>query len=497
MTAKTFKPKRVVVYAIGLEKYHSRSTGQIPPVGYAVDDAIAFVAAMRDVWSGREVEFEEEIRTDAEASQTRIADDLGYTIRSLDADDLFVFYYAGHGFHGAGGNRITAADTNVLNLEGTTLLIRTLLTDPLEESACNHSLIFIDACASDLQKGFGTMRDVVTSMTADEYKDFLAASEYSAVFLSCKPKEKSVSDHGLKHGVWTWHLVQALLGKADGAIDAQRWVTDASLKTYLTDSVSKYVRDVMKMPGAQTPQARVAATGAVPIRLVPVPTIPPPPTDLSGFPFIPGRMTLVVDEGGTIKSLDGFRNKHVVPKSHTSAAGKFVKDLLDDMITSDGRAILDSVRKATGLRLSDLNPIEGHALYEMGTKGFALSIAGLHDPDDPSRWLRRTRLELGDGWEIMGEKIDAAFGGMFRTIEISIDGPMDSASEMADRMEDLSAALGGTVTDEDDVMVYEGPEIGFEVDLRGHPVARLTFGRKLSLLAALEEARRWHLPLPV
>jgi uncharacterized caspase-like protein len=43
---------------------------------------------------------------DADASLTALEDELTYTIRNLADDDLFVVYYAGHGFHGAGANRL-------------------------------------------------------------------------------------------------------------------------------------------------------------------------------------------------------------------------------------------------------------------------------------------------------------------------------------------------------------------------------------------------------
>lgn len=496
MSAEPFRPKRVVVYAVGLEKYHSRTTGQIPNVRYAVADAQAFVAAIRDLWSGRVDEFEEDLLIDAEASLTRISDDLRWKIRNLDADDLFVFYYAGHGFHGAGGNRITAADTNIAHLETTTALIREIITDPLEQSPCRHSLLFVDACAADLQDGFGT-RDVVTSMSADEYKAFLETSEYSAVFLSCKPKEKSFSCDQLKHGVWTWHLVQALLGKANDAIDAQRWVTDASLRTYLTNSVSKYVRDEMAMTSAQTPQARITATGSFSIRHVPIPTLPPPPTDLSGFILVPKTTTLMAEKGGLIRSLAGFRPAiHKVPKTHTAAASGFVSKLLADNVASEGRDALGDVQKATGLRLADIEVIEDSAVYEMRAERFTFEIVGDHDRDDAARWQKITRITLKDGWHALAEELDGAFGLSFDVVEIAIERPAASLSELAAQMEDLKDTFGGTVTMEEQVAAFAGEALSFEIDLR-RMVARLRFKRKYSLQGALEEARRWHLALSV
>lgn len=493
MTTKPFQPKRVVIYAVGLEHYHSRDTGQIPPVRYAKDDAQAFVAAMRNLWSAKVEKFEVTTLIDAEASLTRIRDDLGYIIQGLDADDLFIFYYAGHGFHGAGGNRLTAADTNISSLENTTALVRDTIIKPLEASACEHSLMFIDACAADLMDGF-TIRDVISSMASAEYAAFLKSSEYSAVFLSCKPKEKSFSCHTLKHGVWTWHLIQALLGKADDAIDAQHWVTDASLRNYLTTNVAKYVRDVMGMQGTQTPQAWITATGSVPIRHVPVTTVPPPPTDLSGFILVPTRTTLSVESGGVIKQLRGFRSGNVVPTSHTSAARSFVKKLLAEDVANEGREFLKSIQDETGLRLGDLEVAEDLGAYGIIAREFELEITGGQDQDDPGRWQISTSFELGDEWKSLANELDSALGLAFKIVEVGIERPSQTRAELVDLMEDMRETFGGTVTDEGSIISFSSAELKFEIDLSRF-VARLRLPRKYSLLDALEEARRWHMPI--
>jgi hypothetical protein len=493
MTTKPFQPKRVVIYAVGVEHYHSRDMGQIPTVPYAKDDAYAFVAAMRNLWAANVGEFEETTLIDAEASLTRIRDDLGYIIRGLDADDMFIFYYAGHGFHGAGGNRLTAADTNISSLENTTALVRDTIIKPLGASACEHSLLFIDACAADLMDGF-TIRDAISSMAPAEYAAFLKSSEYSAVFLSCKPKEKSFSCHTLKHGVWTWHLIQALLGKADDAIDAQRWVTDTSLRNYLTTSVAKYVRDVMGMKGTQTPQAWITATGSVPIRHIPLPTVPPPSTDLSGFILVPTRTTLSFQSGGIIKQLRGFRSSNVVPTGHTSGARGFVKKLLAEDVANEGREFLKRIQDETGLRLGNLQVAEDLGAYGIVAREFDLEIDGSQDQDDPSRWQILAGIELGDAWASLGAELDRALGVTFKIVEVGIERPSQTRAELVDLMEDLKVTFGGTVTDESAVVSFSSADLNFEIDL-SRLVARLRLPRKYSLLEALQEARRWHMPM--
>ena len=45
------------------------------------------------------------------------------------------------------------------------------------------------------------------------------------------------------HGIWTFHLIQALQGDAERAIDRERFITGDSLKNYLSLAVPIYIRD--------------------------------------------------------------------------------------------------------------------------------------------------------------------------------------------------------------------------------------------------------------
>ena len=157
---------------VGVENYQPRREGQIlAKVDFARNDAEAFADVLKSIYPAERLSLT--LLRDSEATCASLKNDLGFAIKSLAPDDLFIFYYAGHGFHGAGGNRITAWDSNSLNLEGTTLLLREVLRDPLAASSCKRAVAFVDACAS----GFMAVgRDVVTSMNPHELKEFLGAA---------------------------------------------------------------------------------------------------------------------------------------------------------------------------------------------------------------------------------------------------------------------------------------------------------------------------------
>ena len=78
-------------------------------------------------------------------------------------------------------------------------------------------------------------------MDLNELKTFLSSATYSAVFLSCKPGQKSYPSQEYGHGVWTYFLLKALRGEADEALGAGRFITATSLQDYLATVVPRYV----------------------------------------------------------------------------------------------------------------------------------------------------------------------------------------------------------------------------------------------------------------
>ena len=132
--------------------------------------------------------------------------------------------------------------------------------------------------------------------------------------------------------------------------------------------------------------------------------------------------------------------------------------------------------------------------YGIVAREFELEIYGGQDQDDPGRWKISTSIELGDGWKSLGDELDSALGVAFNIVDVGIERPSQTRAELVDLMEDLKETFLGTVTDEGSIIFFSSAELKFEIDL-SRLVARLRLPRKYSLLAALEEARRWHMPI--
>jgi hypothetical protein len=249
---------------IGIETYQKQD---ISSVQFAQADA----AAMKDVLVQHFGVPAENIALwlDSDATRSAFENDLPYTIHQLSPGDRFIFFYAGHGFYANGTNRLTAWDTHPSNLAGTTVSLEEVLLKPLKEQQGIKSLVFIDACAADLKASVEQARDMVSDLTPTEFEALVQSTDHAAAFFACSPNEKAYPSDALMHGIWTYHLTQALQGDAEGALDRDRFITGESLKNYLTVAIPAYIRANTKIQAAQRPYAILSSNGPFSIRQVP------------------------------------------------------------------------------------------------------------------------------------------------------------------------------------------------------------------------------------
>lgn len=147
---------------------------------------------------------------DSDATRSALENDLPYTIRQLSPGDRLIFFYAGHGFYANGSNRLTAWDTHPSNLPGTTVPLEEVLLKPLKDRQDIDSLVFIDACAADLKTSVEQARDMVSDLRPTEFEALVQSTDHAAAFFACSPNEKAHPSDALMHGIWTYHLIQAL-----------------------------------------------------------------------------------------------------------------------------------------------------------------------------------------------------------------------------------------------------------------------------------------------
>lgn len=177
---------------------------------------------------------------DSSATKAALEEELPYLIRQLNKESNFIFFYAGHGFYKNNVNRLTVWDTHINNLEGTTVSIEDALLKPIYNSECNSFISFLDCCSEYLKENLHS-RDLITNMNQSEFEAFAKTGKITAIFSSCSPGQKSYSSDTLKHGIWTWHIFNALSGKVKEAITKELYITDSSLQNYLKKEIPDFI----------------------------------------------------------------------------------------------------------------------------------------------------------------------------------------------------------------------------------------------------------------
>jgi uncharacterized protein YegP (UPF0339 family) len=259
------KKRRIFAIIIAIETYRYTD---ISKVNYAENDARAFRQLLIDYFGADEEDIT--LWINEEATKNTFEEELPYYIRQLSPGDEFIFYYAGHGFHHTDSNRLTVWDSHKNNLFGTTVSINNILLNPLLKSECQRSLIFLDSCSTYISDNL-TGRDLISSMSIKEFEDFSNSSKYNATFCSCSPGEKSFPSDTLKHGIWTWHLIEALKGNMPTAIFKDVFITDISLQNYLRKAIPLFITKHTTIKGTQIPYSKVFSSNTVTIRQLPLP----------------------------------------------------------------------------------------------------------------------------------------------------------------------------------------------------------------------------------
>ncbi|MBB5061565.1 hypothetical protein HDF16_006301 [Granulicella aggregans] len=150
-------PAKTQVLAIGIAKYTSPA---IPSLLYSARDAQAFTALMKSHGA--------EVSTMIDVTQNQILKKIDEYASNGDDSGTFVLYFAGHGWNSKGVQRLAAADSfppSSLRAELTQPQTRGIILPQdngmplsdimqhIERLPFRHKLVFIDACANEVETG--------------------------------------------------------------------------------------------------------------------------------------------------------------------------------------------------------------------------------------------------------------------------------------------------------------------------------------------------------
>lgn len=218
------------VLVLGINKYQNPALN----LNYAREDAKSVVKMVKQ---HSEALFEEVIvheLYDEEATRENIVAKLSTIAASANPEDVFLFFYAGHG--SLIDREFFFIPTEVTRLyEGSTLQQKALSAELVQglfsEIKALKQVVVIDACHS------GASTEVLAQRGGLEEKAIAQLSRSAGVHVmaSTGSEQFATEFKELGHGVFTYSLLSALEGKADGAPKDGR-VTIFEMKSYL-DSV--------------------------------------------------------------------------------------------------------------------------------------------------------------------------------------------------------------------------------------------------------------------
>ena len=222
------------IVAVGINKYKNEALN----LNYAAADARGFVQSI----TGKSKKLFDRIEVipfyDEEATRQDIMGKLDVLSKIVKPQDVLFFYYAGHG--SMVDNDFYFIPTDNVQLYSEEKLKKNAiyageLQDKLAAIAALKQLIIIDACQS------GGSVELLAQRGAGEEKALAQLSRSTGIHVlaAAGSEQFAIEFSELGHGLFTYVLLEALSGKADGAPHDGK-ITIYELKSYLDDQVPEY-----------------------------------------------------------------------------------------------------------------------------------------------------------------------------------------------------------------------------------------------------------------
>lgn len=237
------------IFSIGINKYKNPSY----ELSYAVNDARSYSRTIKKGAGGIFKTVEEYFIKDSDANKEGIQQVFHDLAQKAGPEDVFIFYFAGHGAMSMGRDNETPEfyiiPYDVTNLYGDDDLLKekAISTDEIlnlsKEIAAGKQLFILDACqAGGALTAFnsrGAKREkAVAQLARSTGTFFLLAS--GAIQYASEASE-------LEHGIFTYAILEALEGKADGSSGDDK-ITANELKSYVEDRVPELTQQYMLTP---------------------------------------------------------------------------------------------------------------------------------------------------------------------------------------------------------------------------------------------------------
>jgi len=236
-TGKEAAKPNLWLFVIGINQYKNAKYN----LNFAVADAQGFKQQLEQGGSGIFSGIRTVFLTNAEATKPRILQEFSNIKAAAKQEDVFLFYYAGHGVMSEEQiPQFFIIPYDVTQLYGNEQVLKKNGISASElkflstEIKAQKQMFVLDACQS------GGMTGMLAARGAAEEKAVSQLARSTGTYwLAASNSEQFASEFTqLGHGVFTYCILEGLSGKADGQSDKK--ITVQELSTYLQDQVPVY-----------------------------------------------------------------------------------------------------------------------------------------------------------------------------------------------------------------------------------------------------------------
>ena len=232
---------------VGVEEYRDKMISRLQ---FACADAAAVAERLRDRCGFEQVRVLADTSGDDEPLLVNIVTALRDTAAELRQDDLFLFFFAGHGVEKDGHGYLLARDSLQAFPEHGSLSLE-LLRKTFERLAAGKRIILLDACRNSPDAG---RADAANCMGDAISRDIVAAARTSptsgtttALLSACQAGQRAYEWPAKGHGVFT----QCLLEGLDGAAWKDETLDFKQLASFAAQRVREWIAGTPGLPVAQ------------------------------------------------------------------------------------------------------------------------------------------------------------------------------------------------------------------------------------------------------
>ena len=212
---------------VGVERYQDAA---IANAGYAIHD----IRALRDVFE----DFGFQAQCFENPSRNKLVDAVARSTEGLERDDMFLFFFAGHGLTLRGEEVLCCADDH----PGKTMGVPFAEIRAMTDKPGLHCVFLLDTSRSGIPAKFGGPEGTLREMPP--LNEVVAADKRSSmvVIYACRQGQNSYAVESAGHGLFTLALIDVLRRKRQ---ETECVAVDLDLR----DSLARRMREIIKESG--------------------------------------------------------------------------------------------------------------------------------------------------------------------------------------------------------------------------------------------------------